>query len=662
MATGMIKTADAGERTNALRRARINSLFVRSMRWLLPVVAVLLLSSYAVFMQRTLKVETATHVGTLNTGTVSTSFDNLAMSNPSYEGYSKKDGSQYRVSAKTAITDLSRDKPVRLIEINGLFKQPDGRQTSVRARRGLFDQTVGKLNLDGGINVAAPNGMNVTLKSAVLDTKTAEITSQEPVLVQMPNGEVRGNSMHLNQRARAVVFNDGVAAHIRPGDGQANKRLPGGSTDQSGGSVLGFGGGGSNAPVDITSVRLAMADKPRVATFKGQVRARQDGRVLEAPEMVVTFANAAAQATVRSDGPQPVRVASAPGSPSGRLQRITARNGVKLSQGPNEVRARTAIFDVEANEAQLTGDVKITGAANRKITAQLATIDTASRRVVLTGDVAASQTDSLLRGNRLIYEPRIGRMQLSSPAIGGAPKGKIFVRFKAAQGGQNGWRPRPSKAKRGGTFTTDPNAPIEITARQLDVRDRRSVAQFDGNVVARQGDMRLETPKLNVLYSGQIGLFAPDDGKQARQPAMQLRYIRASNPVTVTSGDDTKATGEQAEFDVIGDKVTISGNVVLKQGRQIIRGDRLVIDLKTGRSRMKNAAPDRNTAESLKFGAAPRITANPKQRDCGGQMCAVFYPQDAQQKQAGGRPRSTGARRTRRKPKVDSGWSATTTN
>ena len=42
MATGMIKTADAGERTNALRRARINSLFVRMMRWLLPAVAVLL--------------------------------------------------------------------------------------------------------------------------------------------------------------------------------------------------------------------------------------------------------------------------------------------------------------------------------------------------------------------------------------------------------------------------------------------------------------------------------------------------------------------------------------------------------------------------------------------------------------------------------------------
>ncbi len=664
MATGLIKTADAGERTNALRRARINSVFVRVMRWLLPAVAVLLLSSYALFMQRTLKVETATHAGKLNTGTVSTAFDNLAMSNPSYEGYNKKDGSQYRVKAKTAITDLSRDKPIELIEIDGSFVQKNGSKTTVKARRGMYDQTAGKLNLDGGINVAAPNGMNVTLNSAVFDTKTSEILSNEPVLVEMPNGEVRGNSMHLDQRARAVIFNDGVAARIRPSDGKANTRLPGASTAGTGGSVLGFGGDGSNAPVDITAVRLALSDKPRVATFKGQVRAQQDGRTLEAPELIVSFANAAPLAGLGSNPAQPAVASPATQPPRGRLQRISARNGVKLSQASNVVHAQTADFDVAGNQAQLSGDVRITGGANREITAKLATIDTISRRVVLSGNVIASQTDSLLRGNRMIYEPKLGRMRLSSPAIGGTPKGKIFVRFKAPQGKQKrkGWQPRQANAQRRGGFTTNPNAPIEITARALDVRDQRSVARFDGNVRARQGDLRLSTPKLTAMYIGRIGLFAPDNAKRTKQPAMKLRYIRASKPVTVTSGDDTKATGERAEFDLLANKVTLAGNVILQQGRQIIRGERLIIDLKTGRSRMKNAAPDKNTAESLTLGAAPRITANRKRRDCGGQMCGVFYPQDAQKRRGKRKPLALGARPTSpRKPKVDSGWSASTT-
>ena len=269
----------------------------------------------------------------------------------------------------------------------------------------------------------------------------------------------------------------------------------------------------------------------------------------------------------------------------------------------------------------------------------------------------------------MIYEPKIGRMRLSSPAIGGAPKGKIFVRFNAPQGKQKrkrkGWQPRQAKAKRRGAFTTDPNAPIEITARALDVRDQRSVAQFDGNVRARQGDLRLSTPKLIAMYTGRIGLFVPDNAKRKRQPAMKLRYIRASKPVTVTSGDDTKATGERAEFDLLANKVN----------------DRRQCHPATGTSDYPWRSPhyrpqdraqpnertqrrDQNTAESLKFGQAPRITADPNRRDCGGQMCGVFYPQDAQNKKRGGRkPLALGARRTApRKPKVDSGWSASTTS
>ena len=141
---------------------------------------------------------------------------------------------------------------------------------------------------------------------------------------------------------------------------------------------------------------------------------------------------------------------------------------------------------------------------------------------------------------------------------------------------------------------------------------------------------------------------------------MKLRFIRATNPVSVSSGDDMNASGENAEFDMLANKVTITGNVVLKRGRQIVRGDRLIIDLKTGQSRMKNAGKGRNTSKRMTFGVKPKITADPKRRDCGGQMCAVFYPMDVEKqkpaKKAGGARRN----KTKRKPKLDSGWSTST--
>lgn len=661
MAVGTIKTAEAGERTSAFRRARINTFFVRVMRWLLPACAVLLMSTYGIFMQRTMTIENANHSGTLKTGTVSTDFNNLAMADPSYEGYNKKDGSRYRVSAKTAITDLSREKPVRLLDIDGSLTQRNGQRTLVKARRGLFDQQRGRLNLDGGINVAAPNGMEVALNSAVLDTKTSEIMSNEPVVVRLSSGEVRGNSMHLNQRTHEVVFNDGVEAQLRPGEGRANTRLPT-ATNSTPGSVLGFGGDGSNAPVDITSVRLAIADKQKTARFDGDVRAVQSGRVLEAPELLVLYGGGSSlNSFTRGSGPSGDDGAGK-GSAQDGLKRLTAPRGIKLTEGSNEVRARKAVFDVAANQAELSGDVKITAAGGRAITARFATVNTESRRVVLTGNVVTSQASSLLRGHRLIYEPKLGRMKLTSPAVGGAPKGDIFVRFTPRGDQSGGWQPRRSAPSSPGAFTTNPDAPIEITARSLDVRDLRSQARFEGGVRARQGDMQLTTPALTTVYVGRIGLFeAPNDKRSRaknRTERMTLRYIRATKPVTVTSGNDTSAKGDSAEFDVAANKVTIAGNVVLQRGRQIVRGDRLIIDLKTGMSRMKNAAPDKNTARRLTLGRAPRITGNRGTRDCGGQMCAVFYPGDAQ-KAPTGENRSGGG--PRRKPKLDKGWSASTT-
>jgi len=196
------------------------------------------------------------------------------------------------------------------------------------------------------------------------------------------------------------------------------------------------------------------------------------------------------------------------------------------------------------------------------------------------------------------------------------------------------------------------------------VRDTRATARYEGGLRARQGTQVLTTPVLTASYSGRLGLMnqsRKSGAKRRKQAPMKLRLIRAMKPVRVISGEDMQADGEQAEFDMLANTVTISGNVVLRQGRQIVRGDRLIIDLKTGLSRMKNAGPDRNQRKPLTFGAAPQITANPGRRDCGGQMCAVFFPADVQKKQLKKAP-TVSSDRSRNSPRLDSGWTTRSTN
>ncbi|MBU2533146.1 MAG: LPS export ABC transporter periplasmic protein LptC [Alphaproteobacteria bacterium] len=665
-ATRSIKIANAGDRRRAFRHARLNSWLVRALRWVLPVLAVILTGSYALFMQRTIKIESKNHSGKINVGSVSgASFENLAMTDPSYEGYNKKDGSRYRVSASRAITDLSRDKPIKLVDIKGLFERRNGDRTSLAAKNGVFDQKLGTLGLDGGIEVNAPNDLDVTLTSAVIDTKAGEIRSAEPVHVRMPSGEVRGNAMRLDQRARQIEFKDGVTATLRQSAGKKAKldkaSGPEPAPAPNGGLMAGFGSS-SSAPVEIASKTLTIAEEKRTAVFEGGVRAVQNGRTLEAPTLVAALAGGATLAGL-TGGADPAARSAEKAKGFGRLRQIVARDGVRLTQEGSEVVARTLIFDMETKTAELIDGVRITARGQRKISADRAEVETESNRVTLTGEVVASDEKNLLRGRRLVYEPKSGLMKLTSPPIGGAPRGDIFVRFQPPASTKAGRRPASGPMD----FATSPDAPIEISARALDVNDKQSVARFEGGVRTRQGELLLTTPVMTAHYDGQIGLLngAAGAGGGTKAP-MKLRFIRAINPVSVSSGSDVKANGESAEFDMLANKVTLTGNVVLQRGRQIVRGDQLIIDLKTGLSRVKNAGPERNTAKPLTFGAAPRITADPAARDCGGQMCAVFYPQDAKRdqearksaKKAGGKQPALKQAPT---PRLDSGWAASTT-
>jgi lipopolysaccharide export system protein LptA len=72
--------------------------------------------------------------------------------------------------------------------------------------------------------------------------------------------------------------------------------------------------------------------------------------------------------------------------------------------------------------------------------------------------------------------------------------------------------------------------------------------------------------------------------------------------VTVTQKDQV-AAGDNGVFDVPGNTVTLIGNVVVTRGKDVIRGERLVVDLTSGVSRIERAAG--RQVESL-FQAAPR--------------------------------------------------------
>lgn len=134
------------------------------------------------------------------------------------------------------------------------------------------------------------------------------------------------------------------------------------------------------------------------------------------------------------------------------------------------------------------------------------------------------------------------------------------------------------------------NAPIQIEADQLEVREKDKTAVFTGNVSVRQDDATLRTQRLVVFYTGEGGSLAGGTGGTGGgAPQQNISRLEATGKVLVTSRDQT-ATGDQANFDVQARKLELSGNVTLTQGKNVLRGGKLLVNLATGEARMVSSA------------------------------------------------------------------------
>ncbi len=132
-------------------------------------------------------------------------------------------------------------------------------------------------------------------------------------------------------------------------------------------------------------------------------------------------------------------------------------------------------------------------------------------------------------------------------------------------------------------FSQQSDDPIEIEADNLEVLDAERVAIFRGNVEVVQGTATLTTRELRVHYE------SSDDGSIGPTSNQGLRLLEALGDVEIRS-EDQYASGDEAQFDFIAEIITLTGSVLLQQGDNLVRGQRLTVDLTTRESRL-DASP-----------------------------------------------------------------------
>jgi lipopolysaccharide export system protein LptA len=152
-------------------------------------------------------------------------------------------------------------------------------------------------------------------------------------------------------------------------------------------------------------------------------------------------------------------------------------------------------------------------------------------------------------------------------------------------------------------FSQNRDQPVHIEAATLEVRDKDKVATFSGNVHVKQGDTDMRCKTLVVFYE------QDDDAQKGQGKPMQtdtpgpggnqkIKKLEARGGVIVTQKDQT-ATGQLGIFDMKSNTVTLTGDVVMTQGKNVLRGDRLVVDLTNGVSRVESARNGKGRVQGL---------------------------------------------------------------
>jgi lipopolysaccharide export system protein LptA len=150
-------------------------------------------------------------------------------------------------------------------------------------------------------------------------------------------------------------------------------------------------------------------------------------------------------------------------------------------------------------------------------------------------------------------------------------------------------------------------APLDITADELETTNTNDcVSTWKGNVEAQQDTSRLRTDVLKAFFQSRTtkpGSSNSSCGDLSRMEAQGSVYYVTPNQ---------KVHGDNAIYEATNDTITVTGDVVAVQGQNVLRGERLVINTKTGQGQMQTSIKGRNQPGRVRGVFYPNQTNNPQ--------------------------------------------------
>ena len=137
--------------------------------------------------------------------------------------------------------------------------------------------------------------------------------------------------------------------------------------------------------------------------------------------------------------------------------------------------------------------------------------------------------------------------------------------------------------------------PIEIVSDKMEAFQEKKMIVFSGNAVAQQGDIKMKTDRLSIYYK-KSNEKKEKIGKQEMEMAGDLDKIEMKGNVTITQ-KDLSASGDEAVYYQENAQFIMTGNPVLMQGKNVIKGCRVIIFIDENRGKVEQC--DAENAERV---------------------------------------------------------------
>lgn len=118
---------------------------------------------------------------------------------------------------------------------------------------------------------------------------------------------------------------------------------------------------------------------------------------------------------------------------------------------------------------------------------------------------------------------------------------------------------------------------VDIEAGEMEILETDKRAIFRGDVVAKRPSDTIRCQEMIVFY---VDVKQTDGSSNT-----EVDKLDCKSAVTITTSTQT-ITGDLAVFQLRRNILDVTGNVKVVQGKTIIRGPRLNVDLKTKRTKM----------------------------------------------------------------------------